>query len=416
MSSLVKRALMKRDVNREINAIVTWNDNVEEEVDVVIRRDLEPYPIAIKDIIDVKDLRVSMGSKVFINRIAERDSKVVERIRVSGGVVIGMTNTHEFASGVTTTSTIYGPTRNPRDLNRIAGGSSGGSAAAVAADIVPVALGTDTAGSVRIPASLTGVYGFKPTYGAVSTEGVFPLAPSLDTIGVLAKSINWVRRVFAIIADRDAMFLMERIYERNKSMLRNSKIVRIGIPRWFRASEEVYNKFMDKISSLDHVIVDMDNFEKRITRYFPVIRLAEASSIHIKYRDKWDLYFPDVRELVIEGLEISAYEYVEAQRIRKELYIEFRGIMKKYGLTLLAMPTTPVPAPTLEDTIGRELSMREVLSTINVTLASFLGLPAISLPLLEINNLPIGIQLISDRFHDLLLLNLSQKIIDDRLL
>jgi aspartyl-tRNA(Asn)/glutamyl-tRNA(Gln) amidotransferase subunit A len=405
-----------KNVNSEINAIVTWNERIEDEVENFLKRDLDPYPIAVKDIIDVKGLRVSMGSRVFINRISERDAEVIKRIRASAGVIIGMTNTHEFASGVTTTSSVYGPTRNPRDPSRIAGGSSGGSAAAVAADIVPVALGTDTAGSVRIPASLTGVYGFKPTYGVINTDGVFPLAPSLDTIGILAKSIDWVKRVFTSIGDRDAMYYMEKILRRRESVVRDIKRIKVGIPKWFRASEEVYNKFMNKISSLDHVIIDMENFEKRLIKYFPVIRLAEASNIHMRYRDKWDLYFPDVRELVKRGLEIPAYEYIEALRVREELYKEFRRIMKAHNLILLAVPTTPIPAPSLEDTIGRELEMREILSTVNVTIASFLGLPAISVPSLEVNNLPVGIQLIADRFYDLLLIDITQKLRDDKLI
>ncbi|MGC9148043.1 MAG: amidase [Sulfolobales archaeon] len=416
MINLVKKALSMKDVNNEINAIVSWNDKVEDEVENILKQDLEPYPIAIKDIIDVKGLRVSMGSRVFVNRVSERDSEVVKRIRASGGVIIGMANTHEFASGVTTTSSVYGPTRNPRDLSRIAGGSSGGSAAAVAAGIVPVALGTDTAGSVRIPASLTGIYGFKPTYGTIDTEGVFPLAPSLDTIGILAKSINWVRRIFTIIANKDTMYYMEKILRKGDNTVRDIRRIRIGVPKWFRASEEVYDKFMNKLSSLDHVIIEMENFEKELTKYFPVIRLAEASNIHLRYKEKWDLYFPDVRELVKRGLEIPAYEYFEALRVREELYREFRRVMKVHNLILLAMPTTPIPAPSLEDTIGKELNMREILSTVNVTIASFLGLPAISVPSLEINNLPVGIQLIADRFYDLLLLDITQRLKDDRLI
>jgi len=416
MINLVKKALSMKDVNNEINAIVSWNDKVEDEAENILKQDLEPYPIAIKDIIDVKGLRVSMGSRVFVNRVSERDSEVVKRIRASGGVIIGMANTHEFASGVTTTSSVYGPTRNPRDLSRIAGGSSGGSAAAVAAGIVPVALGTDTAGSVRIPASLTGIYGFKPTYGTIDTEGVFPLAPSLDTIGILAKSINWVRRIFTIIANKDTMYYMEKILRKGDNTVRKIRRIRIGVPKWFRASEEVYDKFMNKLSSLDHVIIEMENFEKKLTKYFPVIRLAEASNIHLRYKEKWDLYFPDVRELVKRGLEIPAYEYFEALRVREELYREFRRVMKVHNLILLAMPTTPIPAPSLEDTIGKELNMREILSTVNVTIASFLGLPAISVPSLEINNLPVGIQLIADRFYDLLLLDITQRLKDDRLI
>ncbi|MEM0457607.1 MAG: amidase, partial [Sulfolobales archaeon] len=363
-ADLVRHALSLKRLNEEINAIVTWNERVLEEVELLESREIPSYPIAVKDIIDVRGLRVTMGSNVFIDRISSRDAEVVRRIRESGGVVIGMANTHEFASGVTTTSSVFGPTRNPRDKMRIAGGSSGGSAAAVAAGIVPVALGTDTAGSVRIPASLTGVYGIKPTYGAISLDGVFPLAPSLDTVGILAKDLFWLERVFRVVVEYESLTKMRR-YQRE---VHEAKRIKFGVPKWFRASDEVYDKFMSRISSLNYVEIEMPDTEKRILRYFPAVRLSEGSYIHLKYRDKWDLYFPDVRRLVMKGLSISAHEYIEAVNARSEMYREFRSVMKKHGIDALILPTTPVPAPLIEDVIGVEdSSIRDILASINVT-------------------------------------------------
>lgn len=411
--SLIQRVFSYEDLNKKINAIVTWNHKALDEAEKLVKREIEPYPIAIKDIIDVKGMKITMGSRVFIDRVAQEDAFVVKRIRESGGVIIGIANTHEFASGVTTTSSVHGPTRNPRDLNRIAGGSSGGSAAAVAAGIVPVALGTDTAGSVRIPASLTGVYGFKPTYGVISLEGVFPLAPSLDTVGILASNISWIKRIFRIIVFKRDLDKIEKIFDKKKDILSR---IRIGVPRWFKASEEVYTEFMNKISSIEFVEVEMPDFERKVLKYFPVIRFAEATSIHIKYRDKWDLYFEDVRQLMIQGLEIPAHEYIEALNIRRELYREFKNTLKRYSIDFLATPTTPIPAPLISDVIGNELRVRGMLSTINVMFPSLLGLPAISVPSIEISGLPVGIQLIADRYHDLLLLELAQELKTNKLL
>jgi len=146
------------EVNKVINAFVTINENFLNDVNNVRKLGLEPLPLGVKDIIYTKGLRTTMGSKLYIDFIPDYDAYVVKKLKDVGWVVVGKTNTHEFASGATTTSSVFGPTRNPLDPSRIAGGSSGGSAAAVAADLVPLALGTDTAGSVRIPASLCGLF------------------------------------------------------------------------------------------------------------------------------------------------------------------------------------------------------------------------------------------------------------------
>ncbi|MEZ0290804.1 MAG: amidase [Sulfolobales archaeon] len=409
----IREVLQKKDLNREINAIVSWNDRVWDEVEYFERRETPTYPIAIKDIIDVKGMRVTMGSRLFIERIAERDAEVIKRVRASGGVIIGMSNTHEFASGVTTTSSVFGPTRNPRDKNRIAGGSSGGSAAAVAAGIVPVALGTDTAGSIRIPASLTGVYGIKPTHGIISLDGVFPLAPSLDTVGVIAKDVYWLERVFKAILDYRVYDKLKRFDREITSVSR----VRFGVPKWFRAIDEVYDEFMNKISSLNYVEIDMPDTERKLVKYFPIIRLSEGTQTHLKYRDKWDLYFPDVRRLVMRGLEIPAYEYIEARIIREELYLEFKRIMHKYNVDVFILPTTPIPAPLIEDVIGVEdKNIRDTLASPNVTYPSFLGLPAITIPSIEISSLPVGIEIFSDRYKDLFLINVARVLKEDNIL
>ena len=408
---LFKKALEKKDLNKEINAIIYWNEKIFDEIERYLKKDMMPFPVAIKDIIDVANMRITMGSRLFQDRIAEKDAEVVRRLKEWGGVVIGITNTHEFASGVTTTSSIYGPTRNPVDKRRIAGGSSGGSAAAVAADIVPVALGTDTAGSVRIPASLTGVYGFRPTYGVISLEGVFPLAPSLDTVGVLAKDLYWLEYVFKIIVREKDLHVMRRILRKK---IRKEKL-KFGVPRWFRAIDEVMNEFYNKISKLDYEEISMEDVDKKLLKYFPIIRLTEATNVHIKYRDKWSLYFPDVQRLLMKGLEIKAYEYVEASKIRDEMYMEMRRLMKRHKIDLWILPTTPVYAPLIEDVLGREDVVRDVLASPNVTYPSFLRLPAISIPSITVGNLPVGIEIFGDKYEDLFIIYVSKTLKEEKI-
>ncbi|MEM3662884.1 MAG: amidase family protein, partial [Sulfolobales archaeon] len=260
---------------------------------------------------------------------------------------------------------------------------------------------------------LTGVYGIKPTYGAISLDGVFPLAPSLDTVGILAKDLFWLERVFRVVVEYESLTKMRR-YQRE---VHEAKRIKFGVPKWFRASDEVYDKFMSRISSLNYVEIEMPDTEKRILRYFPAVRLSEGSYIHLKYRDKWDLYFPDVRRLVMKGLSISAHEYIEAVNARSEMYREFRSVMKKHGIDALILPTTPVPAPLIEDVIGVEdSSIRDILASINVTYPSFLGLPAISIPSIEISHLPVGIEIFSDRFRDLFLISLARALKEEKIL
>lgn len=168
----------------------------------VDRSPLHGIPVAIKDIIDVAGQVTTSGSALFQNRVAEADAACVARLRAAGALLVGKTVLHEFAYGITGDRSFHGPSRNPHDPERISGGSSGGSAVAVAAGIVPLALGTDTAGSVRVPAALCGVVGFKPVYGAIPTDGVHPLAPSLDHVGLFAKSAADAELAYEVLADQ----------------------------------------------------------------------------------------------------------------------------------------------------------------------------------------------------------------------
>jgi len=195
---LVSETLEKIEkMNKELNCFITVLNEVaiqeaeraEKEIsEGRYKGKLHGIPVAVKDIIYIRGVRCTAGSKILSNNIADYDSVVVKKLKEAGAIIVGTTNLHEFASGVTSVNPHYGPVRNPWDKRRIAGGSSGGSAAAVASTMVPLSLGTDTSGSIRIPASLCGVVGLKPTYGTVSRIGVIPLASSFDTVGPIARS------------------------------------------------------------------------------------------------------------------------------------------------------------------------------------------------------------------------------------
>jgi len=401
----VEKFMRSKHVNEAINAIVTFNDRVYEEAEEAYRKGAEPVPIGIKDIIYTKGLRTTMGSKLFKDFIPNSDAIIVSRLKEAGFVIAGKTNTHEFASGATTTSSIFGPTKNPIDTTRIAGGSSGGSAAAVAAGLLPIAVGTDTAGSCRIPASLCGVYGIKPTYGLISLKGVYPLAPSFDTVGFLAEDPSWIIKAITSVVDVRSLKRMQRYFIGRKVDV--EKIL-FGVPSWMRASEPVEREFYNFISKLNYVNVDMPITEKALFKYFTIIRLAEATQIHLSNKDRWSEYFPDVRRMLEKGLEFKAVEYIEALRARVDVYKEFKKALKK--VDLLITPTTMVEAPKIDDVLGKEDGEVRTLLTHNLILASYLGVAAISVPKLMVNGLPVGVQLIGDRFSDLYIVEVAKEL------
>lgn len=399
---LVERSLSARRENERINAVVTWNEKALDDARDAEKRGLDVFPIGVKDNIMTRGIRTTLGSRVFADYIPREDAECVKRLRKNGGVVIGKTNTHELASGITTTSSIFGPTRNPHDLSRIAGGSSGGSAAAVAAGIVPVALGSDTAGSVRIPASLCGVYGFKPSYSSIPSKGLYPLAPSLDHVGILASDVEWIKRVYTAIAVERFLKGRQRPVDPDKTVL--------GIPiGLFKASEDVEKSFYNYISKYKYVEVKLPIALEKLYRVFPVIRYSEATKTFIGIKDRWGELFPDVRRLLERGLEYRAIDYIEALEAKEEIKVEFDKMMK--NVDYLVTPTTPIPAPRIEEVLGKEDGEIRTIMTSNVIYASLVGAPAISLPLLKSQGLPVGIQIIGRRGGDLELLELVSRMV-----
>lgn len=382
------------------------------EADAVLKRYgprsvMHGAPIAIKDIISVAGYPLTAGSRILGQESAKRDADCVFNCRQAGLVVLGKTNLHEFASGPTGMNPHFGPARNPWSTDHIAGGSSSGSAVAVSAGMAAAALGTDTGGSVRIPASICGVVGFKPTYGAVSTSGVFPLAWSLDHVGILARSVWDAAALFSVISKEPATTLLKPI----------PRGTRVGVPWAFfehLVDKEILSHvkvFIDRLSSLE---VDVSTVEAKwlndVLRPWTVIRRSEASAIHRRWLESTPhLYSDDVLEGLKEGMSYSAVEYIVAQKERGKLSAKMDSLLT--GLDAILMPTIPIHTPRIAEL--ERLPLRERLmihrQLISLThIFNLTGSPSISLPIgFTVEGLPVGCQLASRRGLDSMVLSIA---------
>lgn len=378
---------------------------------------LHGVPIALKDVFYVKNTITTAGSPILKDFIPKHDASVVKMLREAGAILIGKTNLHEFAYGVTNVNPHFGATKNPWNLDRIAGGSSGGSAAAVASGMCFASLGTDTGGSTRIPAALCGIIGFKPTYGLVSKHGVFPLAWSLDHVGILARSVWDIGILLETIAGpdpADITTLISKPFEAKRIQNFNTRRLRVGVPndKFLEPLQEDINElFWGSLKKLEdegwqiHEI-DFKHFEQlSACRY--IILLTEAASLHARWLEtNPELYSEELRHKLMLGLLVPSDVYLKAQKVRKVLIRDFLRAMK--GLDIVVCPTTSVAAPRIsEEKIlinGKELSVRLALLRLTEPF-NVLGLPAISIPCgMSKDDLPVGLQMVSWPFYDDLLL------------
>ncbi|MEM4280960.1 MAG: amidase [Candidatus Caldarchaeum sp.] len=374
-----------------------------------LRKTLKGAIIAVKDIFHIEGYPTTAGSKLFNGKISKTTAYAVKRILQSGGVVNGKTNLHEFAFGVSNRNPHYGDCLNPFDAGRVSGGSSGGSAVAVALGMCDAALGTDTAGSVRIPASFCGLVGFKPSQDLVSTEGTIPLSWSLDHVGVICRTV-W-----------DAAFLTSVLSDSFKKPLSIKPAalegLKIGVPANFfldYLDDDVrrnFEKSIDKAGSggCDVVKVVVEKPETAARCRFIIVH-SEAAAHHLKLcSGKMDLYGDEVRQRIASGLAIPASVYLNALRARKILRDRFRKIFKQCDV--LAVPTTIIPAHRLEEEhvdVGGKLFDVRTATLRNTELFNVYGVPAVSIPNgFTKNGLPTGLQLIGDIFEDIKLLRIT---------
>ena len=377
------------------------------------RGPLHGIPISLKDNICTKDVRTTAGSRILRDYVPLHDATIVKQLHEAGAVILGKTNLHEFAYGVTSNNPHFGPVRNPWHLDRIPGGSSGGSAAAVAAGLCYGSIGTDTGGSIRIPAALCGVVGLKPTFGVVSVEGVVPLSPRLDCVGPLARSVE------------DAALLAEPLIVRAKGKppLRRAarpakRKLRLGLPKDFffkivsvevqyafdqavRLLEQAGASFVEVPVPLVHETEDAGN------------QIAWAEATYYHQQAGWFPahaadYGDDVRKRMEIGTKVTATAYLQALEMRARFIQQLHMALQDANVDALAVPTTPITAPLIgeETTVinGEKHPTRALLLRLNRP-ANLAGVPAISLPCGFTNEgLPVGLQLIGAVADEFLLL------------
>ncbi len=355
------------------------------------RGPLHGIPVAVKDLIDVKGYRTTSGAHPeFHPKAATEDAAVVENLRAAGAILLGKTGLHEWALGVSSNNVHFGPTRNPHDPTRIPGGSSGGSAAALAAGLCLGALGTDTGGSIRIPASLCGVVGLKPTYGRVSTAGVMPLSRSLDHVGPMANSVE---DVYLLLAGLSALEPGEPTPEQ------------IIIPRGYFL-EECDPRLVEMVSRLGNVeTVDLGDV-KEVWEANGTILLSEAAAVHEqRLRDHDDWFGPSVGPRLKGALEYRAVDYAKARDVQRDWISRLLRILGDRNV--LAVPATPVAATVIGDREGPALSRIMTRFTSPFNLA---GLPVLCVPVGKLEGLPVGVQLVAAPGRELLLRSAARKL------
>jgi aspartyl-tRNA(Asn)/glutamyl-tRNA(Gln) amidotransferase subunit A len=385
---------------------------------------LHGIPIAVKDVFSTRGIRTTCGSKLFANLIPERDAAVVERLKAAGAVIVGKNNMHELAYGITSSNPHFGTVRNPWDPERIPGGSSGGSGSAVAAGLVFMAMGSDTGGSIRIPASFCGTVGLKPTFGRVSRYGVLPLDFSLDHMGPLSRSVRDAALTLDVLAgfdSRDDTSSRKPVEPYLPSEAASIQGVRIGLPDGFYferiapAVAEAVRRAAVVAERAGAVVVpvrlpDIANLNT-IGR---IILLCEASATMERYLARREDFGTDVLALLDQGRLIPATDYINAQRIRRALRQEFQSVWKQ--VDCLLTPTTPTSAPRIGQTtlkLGSDEEDVRIASTRLVRGINVLGLPALSLPCgFDEQGLPLGLQIIGRSFQEALILRVGAAVED----
>jgi len=360
------------------------------------RGPLHGMPISIKDLIDVAGQPTTAASRVRAGHVASRDATVVQRLREAGAVVIGKTNLHEFALGTTSEETAYGAVHNPRDITRSAGGSSGGSAAAVATGMGLASIGSDTGGSIRIPAAACGIVGLKPSLGDVPTAGVVPLSETFDHVGPLARSVADAASLWAVLADRPIPSIEAP----------GPNALKLGVlGGYFTAllDADVRAAFAAAIAHLRSSGIAIDPHEvqgtEAIVDTYVNISLPEAAHWHAPTLDTRAAdYQPPVRERLERGRKIAAVDYLRARDTRQSLTLAVDIALD--GCNALLVPTLPIVAPLLGaadvtmdngETLIVRAAMLRLTQLFNIT-----GHPAISLPI-PTHGLPVGLQLVGRR-------------------
>jgi aspartyl-tRNA(Asn)/glutamyl-tRNA(Gln) amidotransferase subunit A len=384
------------------------------------RGPLHGIPISIKDLFATRGVRTTAGSKVLAKWIPDFDATAVARLHQAGMVLVGKTNMHEFAYGVTNDNPHYGPARNPWDPTRVPGGSSGGSAAAVASSQCTASLGSDTGGSIRTPAAVCGVVGLKPTYGRVSRYGAIPLAWSLDHVGPLTKSVEDAAIMLAAIAGpdpKDPSASLRPLPDYRKEMQGSISGVRLGVPRQYFLEhvdpeiQKLVTAAIRQLASMGTTSVEVDIPDLESCSAMEAhITLAEATSYHEPYlKRQADAYSPGVRTNLEAGRYLLATDYVKSQRARTLLQRNFNEAFNRADV--IVSPTLPAFSPPVGEVWVQSGDLHE--NVIDAFLRfnipyDLTGFPAISIPCgLSSTGLPIGLQIAGRAFDETTVLRVA---------
>lgn len=423
---LVKSCLKTiEELDPDINAFISLNEKAldeAEEQDQLKPKEkgiLSGLPIAVKDLIDAAGMVATQGSSFFRNSSpALEDAPIISRLKKEGAIIIGKTNLHEFAWGGTTDNPHFGTCHNPWNLGHSPGGSSGGSGAAVAARMVPGALGTDTLGSIRIPSSLCGITGLKPTFGLLPTNGIFPLGYTLDHVGPMTRTVADARLLFnGLLTEKERAGLkkIEQGYTLTRAGSKRLKGIRLALfPDYIKAGdchEDVLKGFNQAIESAVKEGAEktddyIPEFELALSSTF-TLALAQASEVHReRMAENPQGFGDDVRNLLEMGEAVSAMDYIRAEKTQ--------GRLKKAALKLMTwadviiLPTTSFPAGTIQEPGSERLAY--FTGPINI-----LGFPAITIPVgLTHDGLPVSVQLIAAPRREYLLLDIAE-VLEERL-
>ena len=448
----ITKACLERinERNKEINAFITvCEESALEEAkiaDGLIRNGsagpLTGIPFAVKDAICTAGARSTAGAKILDNYIPPFDATVISKIRKQGGVLLGKNNCDAFGHGASNENSMYGPVRNPRDTAKVAGGSSGGSAAAVADNMCVYAIAEDTGGSIRQPASFCGVVGLRPSYGRNSRYGIMPMGSSLDTVGPMTKTVEDMAMVMEAIAGNDpldATTVSDAVPNYSEEISKKIKGLKIGIPKEYYELEglddevrEITEKQIAKLKKLGCKIeeVSLPHTKYSIAVYYIIVPSEDSSNlgrmdgvrygVRVKGRNLYDLYaksrargFPEEvkRRILIGTYALSAgyYDayYKKAQTVRTLIKKDFDDVFKK--VDALITPTSPFPAFGVGEKQNDPLAM--YMADVMVSPAAVAGMPAISIPSGKNSaGLPVGVQIIGPRLGEEMVLRIGSRI------
>lgn len=396
-------------LNPTLNAFITVIPQGDEEASINKHTALlQGIPIAVKDLYNTKGVRTTGGSKFFSDYVPSEDAVVVDKIKKAGAQIIGKTNTHEIALGVTNNNPHFGACRNPWDTTCIPGGSSGGSAVAVATGMALAAIGTDTGGSIRIPASLCGVVGLKPTYGRISLRGVLPLSWNLDHAGPITKRVEDAALMLQVMGGYDSedpasfktlpgdfsSHMRDSIRDRKVALAVGTFIEEVTHPEILAAVRKAADVLAEQGAIIEEINVD---YLREGALANALMTQADGAAFHReRLKEHPDWFGADVRQRLETGAAFTSTEYALARRTQVEVRRRCDILFEEYDALIL--PTTPIAAPVLEgeNAVERARLLTRLTAPFNIT-----GLPALSVPCgFTTEGLPIGLQIASRAWNE----------------